>query len=59
MFGGFQGARIVHFLFMSAIVGFIAVHLSLVALVPKTLQSMIFGRAREAIAAPDAEPAHD
>lgn len=47
LFGGFQGARVVHFLFMSAIVAFIAIHLALVALVPKTLQSMVFGRARE------------
>ncbi len=47
LFGGFQGARVVHFLFMSAIVGFVFIHLALVALVPKTLQSMVLGRARE------------
>jgi thiosulfate reductase cytochrome b subunit len=45
LFGGFPGARVVHFLFMSAIVAFIAVHLALVALVPKTLRAMILGRA--------------
>jgi thiosulfate reductase cytochrome b subunit len=54
LLGGFQGARIVHFIFMSVIVGFIAVHLALVALVPKTLQSMILGRARETLPAPAA-----
>jgi len=48
LFGGFQGARVVHFLFMSAIVGFLGIHLALVALVPKTLQSMVLGHAREA-----------
>jgi thiosulfate reductase cytochrome b subunit len=46
LMGGFQGARIVHFLFMAAIVAFLAVHVMLVALVPKTLQSMVLGRAR-------------
>jgi thiosulfate reductase cytochrome b subunit len=46
LMGGFQGARIVHFLFMAAIVGFLAVHVALVAIVPKTLQSMVLGRAR-------------
>jgi len=45
MFGGFQGARLVHFLFMSAIVGFMVVHLALVAIVPKTLVAMVTGRA--------------
>jgi thiosulfate reductase cytochrome b subunit len=54
LFGGFQGARIVHFLFMAAIAGFIGIHLALVALVPKTLQSMVLGRAREIVPAPEA-----
>lgn len=49
LLGGFQGARIVHFLFMSAIVGFVLVHLALVALVPKTLVSMITGSATEIV----------
>jgi thiosulfate reductase cytochrome b subunit len=44
-FGGFQGARVVHFLLMAAIVTFIAVHLALVALVPRTLLAMVAGRA--------------
>jgi thiosulfate reductase cytochrome b subunit len=44
--GGFQGARLVHFLFMASLVGFIAVHLALVALVPRTLVAMTLGRVR-------------
>ena len=44
LFGGFQGARIVHFLGMAGICGFIVVHLALVALVPKTLVAMVVGR---------------
>src|SRR5208282_4079570 len=36
LFGGFQGARIVHFVFMTAIVLFIVIHVALVILVPKT-----------------------
>ncbi len=47
LLGGFQGARTVHFLFMSAIVAFFAMHLALVALVPKTLVGMVIGRVRE------------
>jgi thiosulfate reductase cytochrome b subunit len=38
----------VHFLAMSGLVLFILVHLALVALVPRTLPSMITGRARVA-----------
>jgi thiosulfate reductase cytochrome b subunit len=45
LFGGFPAARVVHFFFMSAIVGFMLVHVVLVALVPKTLQAMVLGRA--------------
>ncbi len=45
LFGGFQGARLVHFLFMSAIVGFIVIHVSLVILVPKTFVAMTLGKA--------------
>jgi thiosulfate reductase cytochrome b subunit len=47
LFGGFQGARIVHFVFMTAIAGFLGIHLALVALVPRTLQSMVTGHARD------------
>jgi thiosulfate reductase cytochrome b subunit len=45
LFGGFDTARLVHFLGMSAIVVFVIVHLSLVIIVPKTLPAMITGRA--------------
>jgi thiosulfate reductase cytochrome b subunit len=44
LFGGFQGARVVHFLGMAGIVAFLVVHLALVALVPRTLVAMIIGR---------------
>lgn len=43
LLGGYDAARAVHFLAMAGIVGFIAVHLALVALVPGTLLSMITG----------------
>ena len=45
LFGGFDTARLVHFLGMSAIVLFLIVHISLVIIVPKTLPTMISGRA--------------
>jgi thiosulfate reductase cytochrome b subunit len=45
LFGGFQGARIVHFLFMAAIVLFIVIHAALVILVPKTFIAMTLGKA--------------
>lgn len=43
LFGGFQGARIVHFIFMTALALFVVVHVALVALVPKTLVAMVTG----------------
>jgi thiosulfate reductase cytochrome b subunit len=45
VFGGYEVARHVHFLAMVGIVGFIAVHLALVVVVPRTLRPMIMGRA--------------
>src|ERR1700761_5496770 len=45
LLGGYDTARIVHFAMMSGIVGFVAVHLALVFLVPSTLPPMITGRA--------------
>jgi len=45
LFGGFQGARIIHFLGMSAIALFLLVHLTLVILVPRTFVGMITGGA--------------
>ena len=44
LMGGYEAARRVHFLAMAALVGFIVVHLAMVALVPRTLLAMIRGR---------------
>ena len=44
--GGYDGARVVHFLGMSAIVAFLVMHLVLVAIVPSTLLPMITGFAK-------------
>lgn len=46
LFYDFQGARLVHFLGMSAIVAFLAVHVLLALLVPQTLVAMITGGPR-------------
>jgi thiosulfate reductase cytochrome b subunit len=46
LFGGYDVARYVHFFCMAAIVAFIAVHLTLTALVPNVLPPMITGRAK-------------
>jgi thiosulfate reductase cytochrome b subunit len=43
LLGGFDSARIVHFAGMAALLGFLVVHIIMVALVPKTLLSMGFG----------------
>jgi len=47
LFQSFQGARLVHFLCMSAIVLFLVVHVALALLVPRTLAAMITGRIRK------------
>jgi thiosulfate reductase cytochrome b subunit len=44
LFGGYDFARYVHFFAMSAIVGFLAVHVALALLVPKSLRAMIAGK---------------
>lgn len=44
LMGGYDMARKVHFFAMSAIVAFVAVHLVMVALVPRTLVAMVRGR---------------
>ena len=46
LFGGFQGARLVHFLGMAVIVGFLVVHVALSLLVPRTLWAMLTGGPR-------------
>jgi thiosulfate reductase cytochrome b subunit len=64
LFYDFQGARLAHFLGMSAIVLFVLVHVTLALLVPKTLVAMITGGPRIAPnpvvavrgASPDASP---
>jgi thiosulfate reductase cytochrome b subunit len=42
--GGYEGARRVHFFAMAGLCGFIAVHVIMVALVPRTLLAMLRGR---------------
>jgi thiosulfate reductase cytochrome b subunit len=44
LFGGYDAARYVHFFAMAAIAGFIAVHVLMALLVPKSLRAMIVGR---------------
>ncbi|MEX0842652.1 MAG: cytochrome b/b6 domain-containing protein [Xanthobacteraceae bacterium] len=44
LFGDYEGARYVHFFAMAAIAGFIAVHVVMALLVPKSLRTMITGR---------------
>lgn len=46
--GGFQGARLVHFMGMVIIVGFLVVHIALSLLVPSTLWAMLAGGPRVA-----------
>ncbi len=43
LLGGFQTARVIHFLGMAVIVGFLAVHVMLSLLVPSTLWAMLTG----------------
>jgi thiosulfate reductase cytochrome b subunit len=43
LFGNFQTIRLIHFLCMSAIVGFVLVHVSLALLVPQSLLAMLTG----------------
>ena len=44
LLGGYEGARLVHFAAMSALVLFVVVHLVMVMLVPRTLLTMVRGR---------------
>jgi thiosulfate reductase cytochrome b subunit len=46
--GSYPSVRWVHFVAMSGILGFVVIHLALVAIVPRTLPTMITGRARVA-----------
>jgi thiosulfate reductase cytochrome b subunit len=47
LFGGYEGARLVHFFAMAAVVAIVVVHIVRVALVPRTFPTMITGRARK------------
>jgi thiosulfate reductase cytochrome b subunit len=42
--GGYEAARLVHFFAMAAIVAFIAVHVTMAVIVPRTLRAIIVGR---------------
>ena len=44
LLGGYETARRVHFFAMAALVAFVVLHLEMVALVPRTLLTMIRGR---------------
>jgi len=46
LLGGFQSARVIHFIGMAVIVGFVLVHVLLALLVPRTLWSMLTGGPR-------------
>ena len=46
LLGGYEGARVVHFFAMATVVGIVFVHVAMVAMVPRTLPTMITGRAR-------------
>src|SRR5712664_597458 len=44
--GGYESARVVHFLAMSLLVLIVLIHIAMVILVPRTLPTMFTGRAR-------------
>ena len=44
VFGGYEGARLVHFFAMAGIVVFLIVHVAMAVLVPRSLRAMIKGR---------------
>ena len=44
LFGGYEASRYVHFFAMAAIVGFLAVHVVLSIVVPKSLRAIVTGR---------------
>ena len=44
LLGGYEGARLIHFFAMAALVAFVVIHLVMVALVPRTLITMVRGR---------------
>jgi thiosulfate reductase cytochrome b subunit len=48
LMGDYEGARLMHFFAMAAVVFIVIVHVAMVVLVPRTLPSMITGRTRRA-----------
>jgi len=48
LFGGYESARVVHFLAMALLVLIVVVHVVMVILVPRTFPTMFSGRARRA-----------
>ncbi len=50
LLGGYEFARRIHFVGMALLVGFIGVHLVMVALVPRTLLTMLSARGKETTA---------
>ena len=56
LLGGYELVRRIHFAAMAGVVGFTAVHLALVAIVPSTLWAMVTGRARVTASAGQAAP---
>jgi thiosulfate reductase cytochrome b subunit len=46
LMGDYEGARLLHFFAMAAVVVIVIVHVAMVALVPRTLPTMFTGRAR-------------
>nr|WP_245232271.1 cytochrome b/b6 domain-containing protein [Thiorhodococcus minor] len=44
LLGGYETARYIHFFAMAGLVGFVAIHLVMVAMVPRTLIAIIRGR---------------
>ncbi len=56
LLGGFQGARLVHFLAMLAIVAFLVVHVSLALIEARTLVAMVTGGPRVARRPTDPSP---
>ena len=49
LMGGYEGARVVHFSAMALVVLFVAIHVLMVALVPRTLLPMFTGRASTSV----------
>src|SRR6185437_15935270 len=44
LFGGYDTARYVHFIAMTAIVGFLVVHVALALIVPRSIRAMVAGK---------------